>query len=559
MRDSERLDSSCTTRPGRSRAWPRARIAVCCAIVVLTMARASAETPQPFGYELPPKGTVIAFLQQSADWYRHTYADGRVVDPDDLVFLDDNQPIAMQIVRLSFEFAKADAAMATTAALTRNEPTTSGHTNASSSDLARFIALKNQIDTASQKETQDINTLKQKVAEARGADRRKLQAALDEAISRSELLQTGSQTINGLVDFVQSAGAENAQNGDLTSVITDLEQTVPEVANPATLLPKLRMGEAGSRATGRAHDSGIPGLASELAALKSKLHNIDDNVRLTDDLAQSVQNLRKPIAASFHQMRSGALTTLQTSDLSLLQQHKAQLDALTVEIKSMSPAIVALDKQTVLIAAYKSHLGNWRGMVVEEYRQTRNKLIGRLLIVAAILALVAAFSAASRRLLVRHIQDPNRRRLITLVHLLLTLCAIAVVAIFGFVSNLSSLATYLGLLTAGVAVALQNVIVPSLGYLVLVGKRGIKIGDRVQINGVTGDVVDMGLLQFQLKEFDVQKRQFTGNLATFANSLVFLSPATGLLKFNHVERVPDSRSTGQARMRSIECTKPRDK
>jgi hypothetical protein len=474
------------------------------------------------------------------------------------VFLDDNQPIAVQIVRLSFEFAKADAALATTAAFPRNELATSAHSNTSSSDLARFIALKNQTDAASQKATQDINTLKKKIAKARGADRKKLQAALDEAASRSELLQAGSQSINGLVEFVQSADAENAQNEDLTSLINDLEQTVPEVANPATPLPKLRMSEAGTRAAGSAHDTSIPGLASELAALKSKLRSIDENLRLTDNLAQSVQNLRKPLAASFNRVRSGALTTLQTSDLSLLQQHKAELDALTVELKSLAPAIVALDKQKVLIATYKSHLENWHAAAVDEYKQKRNELIRRLLILALILAFMAAISEASRRLLMRHIQDPNRRRLITLFQRLLTLCAIAVVAAFGFVSNLSSLATYLGLLTAGVAVALQHVIVPSLGYLVLVGRRGIKIGDRVQISGVTGDVVDMGLLQFQLKEFDVQKRQFTGNLATFSNSLVFLSPATGLLKFNSVEREPGSKSAGRARVRSIEYTPPRD-
>jgi hypothetical protein len=42
----------------------------------------------------------------------------------------------------------------------------------------------------------------------------------------------------------------------------------------------------------------------------------------------------------------------------------------------------------------------------------------------------------------------------------------------------------------------------------------------------------MGLLQFQLREFDVQKQGYTGHVATFSNSLVFLSPAIGLLKLN---------------------------
>ena len=82
------------------------------------------------------------------------------------------------------------------------------------------------------------------------------------------------------------------------------------------------------------------------------------------------------------------------------------------------------------------------------------------------------------------------------------------------------------------AVALQNVILASLGYLVLMGKRGIRIGDRIQVSGITGDVINMGMLQFQLREFDVEEGRFTGHVATFSNSLVFVSPAIGLLKFN---------------------------
>jgi small-conductance mechanosensitive channel len=119
-----------------------------------------------------------------------------------------------------------------------------------------------------------------------------------------------------------------------------------------------------------------------------------------------------------------------------------------------------------------------------------------------------------------------------MVHRLVTLFAIAVVALFSVASDLSSLATYFGLLTAGMAVALQNVILASLGYLVLMGKRGIRIGDRIQVSGITGDVINMGMLQFQLREFDVKEGRFTGHVATFSNSLVFLSPATGLLRFS---------------------------
>jgi hypothetical protein len=54
----------------------------------------------------------------------------------------------------------------------------------------------------------------------------------------------------------------------------------------------------------------------------------------------------------------------------------------------------------------------------------------------------------------------------------------------------------------------------------------------VQVSGITGAVINMGLLQFQLREFDIEEGRFTGYVATSSNSLVFVSPATGLLKFN---------------------------
>ena len=217
-----------------------------------------------------------------------------------------------------------------------------------------------------------------------------------------------------------------------------------------------------------------------------------------------------------------------------MREQKSQIDAHTLELKAFSPAIVALDKQGALLEEYESHLVPWRTAVTHQYRQAWKKLVVRLLIVALIVCLLFGMGEISRRVALGRSQDPNRRRVISMVHRVLTLFAIAVVALFSVASDLSSLATYFGLLTAGMAVALQNVILASLGYLVLMGKRGIRIGDRIQVSGISGDVINMGMLQFQLREFDVEEERFTGHVATFSNSLVFVSPAIGLLKFNSV-------------------------
>jgi small-conductance mechanosensitive channel len=198
----------------------------------------------------------------------------------------------------------------------------------------------------------------------------------------------------------------------------------------------------------------------------------------------------------------------------------------------LSPVILALDKQKVLQAEYKSHLLPWRMEVAVQYRQAWKELLIRLAIVAAIIALILVLAHLSRRFTLRHVHDPNRRRFISMSHQFLTLFAITVVIVFVLASDLKSVATYLGLLSAGLLLALENVILATLGSLLLVGKRGIRIGDRVQVSGVTGDVIDMGLLQFQLREFDVENGRYTGHVATFSNSLVFVSPATGLMRFD---------------------------
>jgi len=510
------------------------RIATCLAILVAAVVSGlSADTTQS-SYQLPSDAQVIGYLLQSVNWYRHVYTERQVAsDPGDLVFLNDNQAIEGQIVRLSFEFAKADAALAKTATSPHGAPTTP--LAPASADLAHFIELKNRNDQASRQTTEDIGKLKEKIISVRSGDREKLKAALDDAQSRLELVQAVSQGVNDLIQFVQTArsGQDNTATLDLT--IDDLAQSIPELSSPEISLSKLPAQDANSKTINSWRETGLLGLGSDVSALNRKLRVLDEKIRLSENLSLSAKDIRTPMSGFITQALQKAVTSnLQTSNLSLLREQKSQLDALTLELKAFSPAVVALDKQKALLEEYESHLLLWRTAVAGQYRQAWKKMAIRLLIVALIVGLLVGMGEISRRLALGRVQDPNRRRVISMVHRLLTLFAIAVVALFSVASDLSSLATYFGLLTAGMAVALQNVILASLGYLVLMGKRGIRIGDRIQVSGIAGDVINMGMLQFQLREFDVQTNRFTGHVATFSNSLVFVSPATGLLKLSSV-------------------------
>src|ERR1700758_4342667 len=358
-----------------------ARIATSCTIFAIAISVVlSADTTQP-SYQLPSDTQVIGYLLQSVNWYRHVYTERQVAsDPGDLVFLNDSQAIESEVAKLSFEFAKADAALAKTATSPHNAHATLAAP--ASADLAHFIELKNRNDQLTQQTSEHIQKLNEKIASARKADRKKLKAALDDAQSRFELMQAVSQGVNDLVQFVQTASTAQANSATLDLTIDDLAQSIPELSSPAPPLSKLPAQHADSRTSNSWRETGLLGLGSEVSALKHKLRVVDEKLRLTDNFLLSLKDIRTPMSGYITRVLQRAATSnLQTSNLLLLREQKSQLDALTLELKNFSPAIVAIDKQKALLEEYQSHLLPWRTAVASQYRQAWKNLVVRLLIV----------------------------------------------------------------------------------------------------------------------------------------------------------------------------------
>jgi len=93
----------------------------------------------------------------------------------------------------------------------------------------------------------------------------------------------------------------------------------------------------------------------------------------------------------------------------------------------------------------------------------------------------------------------------------------------GFVSEFSSLATFAGFITAGIAVGLQAVLLSVAAYFFIIGRYGIRVGDRISIAGITGDVVDIGLVRLYLMELAGTGLDFhpTGRIVVFSNAVLF--------------------------------------
>lgn len=108
------------------------------------------------------------------------------------------------------------------------------------------------------------------------------------------------------------------------------------------------------------------------------------------------------------------------------------------------------------------------------------------------------------------------------------------------------LATAAGLVTAGLAFALQKVISSIAGYIVILRGRNFTVGDRISMGGVRGDVIGLGFIQTTIMEMGqppavqsadpavwVKSRQFTGRIVTVANNKIFDEPV-----FNYTRDFP---------------------
>ena len=89
--------------------------------------------------------------------------------------------------------------------------------------------------------------------------------------------------------------------------------------------------------------------------------------------------------------------------------------------------------------------------------------------------------------------------------------------------GIQSLSTYLGLLSAGLAIALRDPIVNLAGWAFILWRRPFEVGDRVQIGDHRGDVIDQRIFQFTLMEVGnwVDADQSTGRIIHIPNGAVF--------------------------------------
>ncbi|HEX4038607.1 MAG TPA: mechanosensitive ion channel family protein [Acidobacteriaceae bacterium] len=162
----------------------------------------------------------------------------------------------------------------------------------------------------------------------------------------------------------------------------------------------------------------------------------------------------------------------------------------------------------------------WGDQVLLQHRIVLHLILQSLeWILAIVLAMILA-DALVRRLMAHPSLDRRQTQTLrTILEVGVQVAGVLLIVLVLF-GPPQQTATMIGLATAALTIALQDYILAFLGWFMLVGKNGIRVGDMVEINGVAGEVVDLGLMSTTLLETTglAEQGEPTGRRVSFLNS-----------------------------------------
>jgi small-conductance mechanosensitive channel len=492
------------------------------------------------------RDAILGHLNAVISWYRDATSKVQSTGlPSEAIYQDNAQVLAAQAVRLAFQSARAEASLIDASAKAANKsnntsptqkqagPTSNANPNANSSvnqpsaqpsqrqNLEQTRArVSAQIDDAQQK----LEAANKSLASAAGAKRRGLLAERDRLTGLITLNKALLDAIEKMSSFVE--GSSEAGEG-LEGSIHQLARSVPEVLNTNDeKKAQLKSVTAQQQQPPPGNSSGLIGQSLTLFGQVRSIHEIDQIVTETEHLRDTVERLRKP-------MRDEVVATIQ-GGRELADQSQAappdqtqsiaqEFQSLTARFKQLSSATLPLSQELLVIAQTRANFLEWRKAIVEELKYTLRALAIRVIGIALALAVIFVLSEVWRRLTFRYVHDPRRRRQFLVMRRFVMGFLAGVVLIMGFVSEFSSLATFAGFVTAGIAVGLQAVLLSIAAYFFVVGRYGIRVNDRISVAGVTGDVIDIGLVRLYLIELAGTGIDLypTGRIVMFSNSVLF--------------------------------------
>jgi small-conductance mechanosensitive channel len=461
----------------------------------------------------------------------------KVGEPSDLIYRDQAVTLAQQVAVFAFQSAQAEAALMAKSAQPA-DATTANQTQAQrlqatrDSVAARITALKaqdadleKQLATARPREIAGLQQQREQVA-----GELELQNAMAEALAKITMISSSSSD-TGIA--AQISQLERSAPGLITGKITTVPPTLENLSE--------------------ARSAGVTSQARFLFELLSTRQSIENLVKEANGVHQQAVDLRTPLIDALRKtIAQGEALSQQTaapaanpaqpaqtataagsarSAAANLAATRKNFDDLTGKFKEISSASVPLSQEIVTLEQAQAGLQAWRRAVAEEYASILRSLLTRVIAIGIALLVIFALGEAWRRATTKYVRDIRRRRQLLVVRRLVVGFLSGLVMIFGLVTQFSSLATFAGFITAGIAVGLQTILLSVAAYFFIIGRYGVKVGDRITIAGVTGDVAEVGLVRFYVLELAGSGTDLypSGRIAVFSNAVLFQA-ATPLYK-----------------------------
>ena len=501
---------------------------------------------------------ILGHLNAVLHFYQSAVAPvQKVGQPSDVLYAEESTSQATQIAQLAFQAARNEAALLSkivgkpgmkTAPGVASSPEAGAQQASEAQRLSALLAQTAQ--RVSDLQTEDAS-LAQQLATARGKAIPALEQQRGQVQGELELQKAMSEAL-GRVESFSTAQTHTGLAGE----IDRLQQSAPELLNAAKKPTPATMENLTT-----AHDTGVTSQAVVLFQLLSTLHTIDNAVDATEHLRAQAQDLRTPLLKILRSTVAKGQALAQTPtpspaptpapvpaptrtgkkgraaaaasaastvgapviDAQTLASVRKQFDQLTATFQVLSSATMPLSQEIVLLASERETLATWRSAVNVEYRSVLRQLLLRVVAIAVALGILALISSLWGRATVRYVSDLRRRRQLLFVRRAVIGFLSGLVILFGFVTQFSSLATFAGFISAGIAVGLQTILLSVAAYFFIIGRYGVRVGDRITVAGVTGDVIEVGLARFYMIELvgAGNAMHSTGRVAVFANSVLF--------------------------------------
>jgi small-conductance mechanosensitive channel len=473
---------------------------------------------------------ILDHLNAVINWYRGAMSRVPSVGlPSDAVYQMNAQNLAAQVAQLAFQSADAEAAL-----VPASSPAGAQNTAGASSqqNLTKMLSDVNARISALQAQISDLD---QQIAHAPKAKRQPLMTQKESAQGELELRNATHQVLEQMTQFISNNGESG--RGGLEGSITELRHSIPELANlgAAKTAPKPPTANPSTLSSAGPSSAGLIGEVVALYDLVNGMSQLSQMAQETARVREAATNLRNPMVATLRATiqqgeqlanaasQASSQAPSQPGQASPVDQQKKQFEALAARFKQIAGASLPLSQEIILLDQANSNFVEWRQSLVHESNRILRSIVFRVLGIALAIGVILLLSEIWRRITFRYVTDVRRRRqFLALRRIVMGFC-MGIVLILGFVSEFSSLATFAGFITAGIAVGLQTILLSVAAYFFLVGRWGIRVGDRISVAGVTGDVIDVGLVRLYLMEQAGTGVDLfpTGRIVVFSNSVLF--------------------------------------